>query len=352
MTERGGALEAVIRVAERDVDVSLEIGDGEIVAVVGPNGAGKSTIFAVLAGLLKPSAGHATLGGRTIFDAESGVWLPPHRRRIALLAQEPLLFTHLDALGNVAFPPRVSGASRSDAKAIARHWLAEAEASDLERSKPRQLSGGQAQRVAIARALAADPELLLLDEPMAALDVESVPIIRRMLRRVLAGRRALMITHDALDAIALADRVIVVEKGRVAQHGPTLEVLARPRSAFAARLGGLNLIRGSLDQAELRSASGIRIPRGAGPVAQTATGFAAFPPSALSLVETGSGALRGVVATAESWQDRVLLTVDLAGSTTEQVIAEVPIAEAARVDLSAGQAVELALNLDRVSVYP
>ncbi|HEY0260565.1 MAG TPA: ATP-binding cassette domain-containing protein, partial [Lacisediminihabitans sp.] len=173
--------------AARDLDVSFEVARGETVAILGPNGAGKSTALAVIAGLLRPDAGAASWEGITLFDTARGSWLPPHRRGVALLAQEALLFPHLNVLDNVAFGPRSAGASTDAARATARRWLTEVEASELAAARPARLSGGQAQRIAIARALAAEPDILLLDEPFAALDVAVAPTLRRMLRRVLAA---------------------------------------------------------------------------------------------------------------------------------------------------------------------
>ncbi|WP_146068761.1 ATP-binding cassette domain-containing protein, partial [Arthrobacter sp. 9E06] len=163
----------------------------------------------------------------------------------ALLAQEPLLFPHLTAADNVAFGPRSAGTPRRQAMEQAVRWLDDVEAGDLARRRPAELSGGQAQRVAVARALAADPGLLLLDEPMAALDIHSAPLLRRLLKRVLADRPAIIITHDVLDALMLADRVVILENGRIAEEGPTREVLQKPRSAFAAGLAGLNFVVGT-----------------------------------------------------------------------------------------------------------
>jgi molybdate transport system ATP-binding protein len=235
-------------VAGRDLDVALSVGPTETVAVMGPNGAGKSTLLAVIAGLLRPDHGEAELNGRTLFRVGDGrpEWLPPHRRGTALLAQEPLLFPHLSAVDNVAFGPRSGGSARRAARDQALQWLGEVEAAELAERRPAELSGGQAQRVAVARALAADPALLLLDEPMAALDVQSAPLLRRLLKRVLADRAAIIITHDALDALMLADRVVVLDMGRIVEEGPTREVLERPRSAFAAGLAGLNFVPGTL----------------------------------------------------------------------------------------------------------
>ncbi|NKX53150.1 sulfate/molybdate ABC transporter ATP-binding protein [Arthrobacter mobilis] len=233
-------------VAARDFAASLALAPGETVAVLGPNGAGKSTLLSVTAGLLRPDAGRAMLDGRTLFDLPGGTWLAPHLRGTALLAQQPLLFPHLSVLENVAFGPRSAGAGRHGARQNARHWLAEVDALHLAGRRPGQLSGGQAQRVAVARALAAGPQLLLLDEPMSALDVEAAPMLRRLLKRVLAGRRAIIVTHDVLDALLLADRAVVMEAGRITEEGPVRRILERPRSRFAAGLAGLNLLTGTI----------------------------------------------------------------------------------------------------------
>jgi molybdate transport system ATP-binding protein len=237
----GLTLTAVL--AQRRLDVHLEVAAGETVALLGSNGAGKSTIVQILAGLLRPDRGRATLDGRVLFDtAVSGSWLPPHARGTALLAQEPLLFPHLSVRDNVAFGPRSAGESRVAARGIADDWLARAEVAHLADRRPATLSGGQAQRVAVARALAAHPSLLLLDEPMTALDVAAVPAQRMLLHGVLRERTVLLITHDPLDALALADRVLVLEHGRIVEQGPTRRVFARPGTDFTRALTfGLNL---------------------------------------------------------------------------------------------------------------
>jgi molybdate transport system ATP-binding protein len=273
-------------IAARGLDVSLSLGAGETLAVLGPNGAGKSTLLSVIAGLLRPDAGRAEVDGRLLFELgrTAGTWTAPHRRGTALLAQEPLLFPHLTALDNVAFGPRSAGAGRAEAREIARRWLTEVDAFDLARRRPGELSGGQAQRVAVARALAADPELLLLDEPMAALDVHAAPLLRRLLKRVLAGRRAIIVTHDVLDAYMLADRVIVIEDGRITEEGPVREVLARPRSRFAAGLAGLNLVAGTATATGLVTGAGLEFAgRHEDPLVPGQDGVAAFPPSAVSI---------------------------------------------------------------------
>ncbi len=247
--------------ARRGFDVGIEVGAGERVAVLGPNGSGKSTLLGILAGTLRPDAGTARVGDQTLFDLGAGKrsWLPPHRRGVALLAQDPLLFPHLSVVDNVAFPPRVTGVAKAEARSRAERWLEEVGAAQLAGRRPGQLSGGQAQRVAIARALAAEPRLLLLDEPMAALDVSVAPVLRRVLRRVLAGRTMLIVTHDLVDAFLLSDRVIVLEHGRVVESGPTEETLRNPRARFTARLAGLNLVKGALAGSGVVEPGGLRI---------------------------------------------------------------------------------------------
>ncbi|WP_188984350.1 sulfate/molybdate ABC transporter ATP-binding protein [Saccharopolyspora thermophila] len=224
----------------------FEVAPGEVVAVLGPNGAGKSTLLSVLAGQLAADRGRVALGDAVWLDTERGINVPTHRRGVGLLAQNALLFPNLTVLENVAFGPRAAGVRRARAREIAEHWLSEVDATMLAERRPDQLSGGQAQRVALARALAADPRLLLLDEPLAALDVDAAPAMRGLLHQVLRrqDRPTVLVTHDVLDAIVLADRLLVLLDGRIVEQGPTREVLARPKDAFTARVAGLNLVPG------------------------------------------------------------------------------------------------------------
>ncbi|MET4051577.1 molybdate transport system ATP-binding protein [Frigoribacterium sp. PvP054] len=242
-------LEFAAVVGSRGFDVELTVAEGETLAVLGPNGAGKSTVLDLVAGLVRPDRGTARLGDRVLFDVDGrgrGPALRPHERGVALLAQDALLFPHLSARDNVAFGPRSAGLSRREATRRADDWLARVDATALAGRRPTQLSGGQAQRIAVARALAADPDLLLLDEPMAALDVSVAPALRRTLRDVLADRTAIVVTHDVLDAFMLADRVVVLDAGRVVDAGPTRAVLERPTTPFAAGLAALNLLTGTV----------------------------------------------------------------------------------------------------------
>lgn len=342
-------VEAVV--SARDVRLSLDVADGETVAVLGPNGSGKSTLLATIAGVLRPDAGSAALDGTTLFDTARGTWRPPHDRGTALLAQDALLFPHLSVLDNVAFGPRSTGRSRAESRTVARTWLAEVDAAELAGRRPAGLSGGQAQRVAVARALAADPRLLLLDEPMAALDVTAVPAMRQLLRRVLAGRSAVIVTHDVLDALLLADRVVVMERGRVVESGPTKDVLARPRSTFAAGIAGLNLARGVIEAGAVRTPSGLLVAglHGDAPVPDGGDAVAVFSPGAVSVhVERPGGSPRNVIATTvrelepHGAQVRVL---------TDEVSADVTAPVVAELDLVPGTPVFLAVKASEVSIY-
>ncbi|MCU1517989.1 MAG: molybdenum transporter ATP-binding protein [Pseudarthrobacter sp.] len=345
-------------VANRGFDVALTVGPAETVAVMGPNGAGKSTFLTVIAGLLHPDSGRAELDGRVLFDLDAGrgPWTPPHRRGTALLAQEPLLFPHLSVLDNVAFGPRSSGASARVARETALHWLSEVDGTELQSRRPAELSGGQAQRVAVARALATEPGLLLLDEPMAALDIHAAPLLRRLLKRVLADRRAIIITHDVLDALMLADRVVILDGGSIAEQGPTREVLQRPTSRFAAGLAGLNLVAGTLAGHGLRAGDleiygqHDEVP-GQLPAGQA--GVAVFPPSAVSIfLAEAHGSPRNsfavTVTDLEPHGDRIRVRAD--GGV--QLSADVTPEAAADLGLAPGLQVYFVVKAGAVSLYP
>lgn len=254
-------LHASLQVTARGVGVDFDIAPGQTVALVGPNGAGKSTILAVLAGLLRPDTGRGVLRGptgqETVLYDMPGTWRAPHRRGVVQLAQDPLLFPHLSALDNIAYGPRAAGTPRTQATGRARDWLDRVGLAELSDRRPDQLSGGQAQRVAIARALAAEPAMLLLDEPMAALDATATPQLQVLLRQVLAQRTTLLVTHDMVDALALADRIVVLEEGRIVQDGLPREVLAAPRSRFAAELAGKTVIAGTFRDGALDTELGL-----------------------------------------------------------------------------------------------
>ena len=344
------------------LDVTLEVAAGETIAVLGPNGAGKSTLLSVVAGLQRAGDSRVTLDGRELTG------LPPHLRGVALLAQDALLFPHLSAADNVAFGPRAQGVRRRQAHARSLDLLARVGVVDLAKRRPHQLSGGQAQRVAIARALATDPDVLLLDEPMAALDVDVTPALRQTLRTVLADRTTLLVTHDVLDALLLADRVVVLEDGRIVESGTTQDVLSRPRSAFAARLAGLDLLTGTWDGEAVQTAIGA-VHGMVDPTAELATGdpaTALFRPAAVSIYATSPdeaphGSPRNRIAVTitdlEPLGDRVLVrgaaSTSGAGGEGGAVLltAEVTPAAVADLGLVPGLGVTFSAKATEVAVY-
>ena len=235
-----------VTVGDFSEQVALEIGDGEVVAVLGPNGSGKSTLLRALAGIQPLQTGRIELDGVVLDDPATGTLIPPERRPCGVVFQDYLLFPHLSALANVAFGLQNRGATKSDAASRALEWLRRLGVAEQASMKPGRLSGGQAQRVALARALATDPRLLLLDEPMAALDVDQRGSVRHELRRHLRefGGSCVLVTHDPLDAAAVADRLLIIEHGAVVQEGTLAAVTTRPRTGYVAQLAGLNLLSG------------------------------------------------------------------------------------------------------------
>jgi molybdate transport system ATP-binding protein len=221
---------AVTRGAQR-IAAAFDVAPGHPLAIIGPNGAGKSTLLAAIAGLVPLDAGTVRIGDRTV-DA-----LPPERRRVGVVFQDYVLFPHLSVRDNVAFAARMR-APRTAARAAAEPWLERYGLAPLADRLPSELSGGQAQRVALARALAADPDVLLLDEPMSALDVE----LRDDMRAELAshvrefGGATVLVTHSPADAAALADAVLVLEGGRVTQRGTLAELAAEPATPYVRRM--------------------------------------------------------------------------------------------------------------------
>ncbi|MGL5824969.1 MAG: sulfate/molybdate ABC transporter ATP-binding protein [Nocardioides sp.] len=348
------SLEFTARLAARRLAAEFALRRGETVALLGPNGAGKSTVLSIIAGLLRPDAGRVALGGRLLTEVGSDVratHVPTPARRIALLAQEPLLFPHLSVLDNVAFAPRCRRTPRAAARQQASHWLAQVGASELAGRRPSQISGGQAQRVAVARALAAEPELLLLDEPMAALDVAVTPAMRQTLKAVLRDRSVLLITHDVLDALLLADRVLVLQDGRIVEDGPTTNVLATPRSAFAARLAGLNLVPGHWRHGSVHTDTGLVIEGtldGAQPPAGAAV-VAVFRPGAVSVFLDAPGGsprnwFRITVTAIEPFGDRIRVRAgDLAADITPRAVAD--------LELRPGAQATFAVKATETSVY-
>jgi molybdate transport system ATP-binding protein len=243
------ALDARIVVSRGEqfrLDLELAIPEGRTVALLGPNGAGKTTAVAAIAGLLPVDEGQIRLGEQVLDDPIADVFVPPEQRKLGLVFQDYLLFPHLTVLENVAFGLRSSGTGKVQAHHAARAWLAELEIGDLAEAKPADLSGGEAQRTAIARALITKPRLLLLDEPLAALDVTTRARLRRLLADHLDGFGGprLLITHEPTEAFLLADEIHVLEQGRVTQTGTADDIRLRPRTPYIADLAGANLMTG------------------------------------------------------------------------------------------------------------
>ena len=330
------------------LSAALEVAPGEVVAIVGPNGAGKSTLLHAVAGLLTHE-GSVTVAG------SDWTTLATQQRSIGMLFQDRLLFPHLTATDNVAFGLRTRGVRRADARTRARDWLAEVGLADLADRRPAELSGGQAQRVALARALAPDPQVLLLDEPMGALDVGTAASLRLELARRLRAYDgiALVVTHDAVDALTLATRMVVLEDGEVAQVGRPADVAARPRTDHVARLVGLNVLRGTARDGLVHLDAGgeaTTTSREAGPV------MVAFSAAAVTLSPAepaGSvrnrwlGSVRGVTA----HEARVRVVVDL-DQPAAAVIADVTPGAAADLGLSPGMPVWASVKATETVVYP
>ena len=250
---RGQGLDAHLLLSRGEgftLDVPISIAPGYTVALLGPNGAGKSTVVAALAGLLPLDDGHITLDGRTLDDPERDVLVPPEDRRVGVVFQEYVLFPHLTAAQNIEFGLRSSKASQAAIHEQSVQWLDRFGLDGLADRKPRALSGGEAQRVALARALITEPDLLLLDEPLAALDATTRVHLRRTLADHLdrfPGAR-LLITHDPTEALLLADEIHVIEDGTITQVGKPDDIRLRPRTSYIADLAGSNLIRGTADK--------------------------------------------------------------------------------------------------------
>jgi molybdate transport system ATP-binding protein len=271
----------VTRSAGFSLDLELTVAPGEVVALLGPNGAGKTTALRALAGLLPVTSGFVRLDD-VVWDEPPRVFVPAEERFAGVVFQDYLLFNHMTALENVAFGLRAQGMARVPARTRARDWLARVGLESFVGTRPRALSGGQAQRVALARALATEPALLLLDEPLAALDASNRLHIRSELGRHLDEYpgHTLLVTHDPLDAMVLADRIVIIEEGRLVQEGVPAEVARRPRTDYVASLVGLNLYRGTASGTTVSLADG-----GSFTVAEPASGpvYVAFPPTAVAL---------------------------------------------------------------------
>jgi molybdopterin-binding protein len=339
---------------DRDMNLDLSVPAGSVTAVVGPNGAGKTTLLHLVAGLLRPTAGSVRVGDRTLSDARSVV--PTHRRRVALLTQRSSLFPHLTVLENVAFAPRAAGTSHAAARDRALQELEAAGCADLASRRAHELSGGQAQRVAIARALAGDPLVVLLDEPMAGLDVAVAAEVRHVLAERLRGRTAVFVTHEVLDLWTIADRVAVVDGGRIVESGAVEDLLVRPTSTFLAQLSGLTLLSGVERDGDLEIAPGVLVQglsQSEQPLTRGGPGLAGVPPEAVALyLEQPSGSPRNVLsAVITSLEPRGVVVRVRLGVASQQLAADVTTKSVAGLGLHPGQTVWAVVKAVQVRLY-
>jgi molybdate transport system ATP-binding protein len=332
-----------------ECDISVEA--NVTVAVLGPNGAGKTTLLRVIAGLVPLDEGRIEVDGAVFEDTATRTWLTPETRRVGFVFQNHGLFPHLSVLDNVAFGLRARGVDRKTANTKAHEWLERVDLGRYATSRPAALSGGQSQRVALARVLVTNPDVLLLDEPLAAVDASARLELRRALREHLSTFTAvrLIVTHDPLEAASLAERVVVLEDGRVTQEGPFGDVSARPRSPWIARVVGLNLLRGAVssgallldDGSSLTVATGVQGPA-----------LATIQPRAVALYRQppdGSprNVLRCKVAGVDPEGDRWRIRLD----GPFPLVAEVTPAAAAELRLAEGGEVFAVVKATEIDVY-
>ena len=347
-----------VRLGAFALDVVIEAEAGETVAVLGPNGAGKTTLLRCLAGLLPIDGGVVTLGGRPLDDPDRGVRVAPQDRSVGMVFQQHLLFPSMSLTENVAFGPRSRGVRRSDARRRAEELLDSVGLGGRGEDRPHQLSGGQSQRVALARALAVEPQLVLLDEPLASLDVSTRAEIRRELRShldLLTDSVRVLVTHDPVDAFALADRVIVIEDGRVTQEGRLLDVAARPTTTYLADLMGLNLLEGVGDHDGVTLTSGMRWET---PTSNPGPVFVAVHPRDLMIGRIAAGLSPPGDRTSNRWTatvnavdlERDRARIRLVGPV--EITAELDAVTAVQMQVRAGDLLDVAVAGSALRAYP
>ncbi len=336
----------VTHVGGFQLDASVACSPGETVALLGPNGAGKSTILKAIAGLQPIDDGRITIDGQTVDEPASRTFVPPEHRRVGMVFQDYLLFPHMTVRQNIEFGPRNLRLH------LSQEWIEALDLTDLLDRTPDQLSGGQAQRVALARALATDPHVLLLDEPLAALDASTKQSVRGELRHFLLRyeQGTVMVTHDPLDALVLADRIVVVEDGRITQEGPTAQVANEPRTEYLATVLGVTLLRGTARAGTIDCETGGTL------VASTPIEGAVVTiirPQAISLHRNRpEGSARNVwhttITSVDAQHDQVRVT--LAGPPP--LTAAITPAAVAELDVAPGQRIWASLKATDIAVHP
>jgi molybdate transport system ATP-binding protein len=346
--------EIQLRLSRLNLDTAFTVASGEVLALLGPNGSGKSTTLRALMGLLPLTGGRVVLDGTVLEDPAQHVKIPPEKRPIGLMFQDYLLFPHLTAAENVAFGLRARGTDKKAAREKATETLARLGLDGLAEAKPGSMSGGQQQRVAMARALVTDPKLLLLDEPLAALDVSTKTDVRRLLREVLRQSSAanVLVTHDLLDAVALGDRMIVIENGAIVQTGTPAEVTAQPRSRYVADLVGVNLLRGTAHRTLLELDGGGQFTC---TTQTTGPALAVIAPAAVSVSrqrpdgqQPKENTWPGQISAVDLMGDRVRVRID----GTPPITAEVPPAAVDQLKLDDGGELWASVSPAAITVYP
>jgi molybdate transport system ATP-binding protein len=342
-----------LRLGTLDLQVDLDVKPGELLALLGPNGAGKSTVLRCLAGLVPLDSGRIALDDTVVDEPGADVFVDPEYRPVGFVFQDYLLFEHMTVLENVAYGLRARKVPKADARRTARDWIERVGLSDYANQRPGALSGGQAQRAALARALATNPRLLLLDEPLAALDVGTRSSVRRDLRRHLETFEGIriMVTHDPVDAYALADRVAVLDAGRIVQMGTLAEVTAHPRSRYVADLVGVNLVTGVVRDGVLTTVTGAQVV-----IADALPGssFAVIRPHSIALARESAAASSarntwsGTIAEIDRLGDRVRVGIEGQIPLT----AEITVTALDALQLRPGDDIHATVKATDIEVYP
>ncbi len=342
-----------LRLGTLDLQAELEVKPGELLALLGPNGAGKSTLLRCLAGLEPIESGRIKIDESVVDEPSTDTFVEAEERPIGFVFQNYLLFEHMTVLENVAFGLRARRMAKADARGIANEWLERVGLSGYAQQRPNSLSGGQAQKVALARALATAPRMLLLDEPMAALDVRTRSSVRRDLRQHLEtfdGMR-ILVTHDPVDAYALADRVVILDAGRIVQMGTVAEVTAHPRSRYVADLVGVNLVSGVIAQGVLTTSNSAHVVIAD---AEPGPSLAVIRPHSIALVRDhpeGSSARnvwRGAIIDIDRLGHRVRVGIDGILPLT----AEITDAALESMHLQLGDDIYASVKATDIEVYP
>jgi molybdate transport system ATP-binding protein len=342
-----------VRLGALDLRVELEVAPGEVLALLGPNGSGKTSALRCLAGLLPLDTGRIAIDELVVDEPATRTFLEPERRPIGLVFQDYLLFPHMTVLENVAFGLRARKTPKDDARRAAREWVDRMGLGEYADERPRALSGGQAQRAALARALATHPRLLLLDEPLAALDVGTRSTVRRDLRRHLEtfdGMR-ILVTHDPVDAYALADRVAILDRGRVVQVGTLPDVTAHPKSRYVAELVGLNLVSGNVRHGVLVTGAGANVVIADAPEGVT---FAVIRPHSIAIERhhAPGSSVRNVWPGTVSEIDRLGNRVRVGIDGILPLTAEITAAALEALALHPGDEVYSSVKATDIEVYP